>query len=231
MRVVLHSAVLALMLGGVAPALAQGSIGEMALADGQVTGAFGGKSEVLRTGSGVVQNEVVATGADSVARVAFHDLTTLAIAQRSAVKLDRFVFNPDSTASRAAITMTRGAFRLITGNSPSKNLSVKTPSATIGLRGTVVDVMVRPGREIVVLQQGATTVCKGRQCVPVDVPGTGVIITASGVSAPTTDAAVEFDFDAMTRQRFYTYFQHTSQPRGDNRDSQSGSSSSSSQHN
>ena len=209
-------AALSLVTIGAMPVCAQIAIGQTADITGQVTGAFGARKTPLANGASVVQDEVVSTAAQSTARVAFHDLSSLAIAAQSSVKLDRFIYNPDVTASAASLVLARGAFRFVTGNSPSRNISVKTPTATIGLRGTVVDVLVGRGREIVVLKQGATIVCRARTCVNIDVPGTGVYVTSGGVSQPTVSAAAEFDFDAMTNSRFYLYRLQLGAPRGDN---------------
>ena len=61
-------------------------------------------------------------------------------------------------------------------------------------------------------------------------PGTGVYVTSGGVSQPTTAAAAEFDFDAMTAGRFYLYRPELGSPRGDNNGNSQSSSSGDSQH-
>lgn len=218
----------AILAGATAPASAQNAIGEMAQIQGSVTGTFGGRTAALANGSSVVQDETVATAAQSTGRVAFHDLTSLAIGPNASVKLDRYIYNGQGTVTSSTLKLMRGAFRLVSGRSPSQNIGVQTVTATIGLRGTVVDVLVRPGREIVWLREGATTVCRGSQCMPIDVPGTGVIITPSGISAPSTEAAREFDFDVLSYHRFPLYQPYLGSPRGgdtqgDTQDSHSGS--------
>lgn len=207
------------LVAGAGPAAAQTAIGQMAEVVGEVSGSYGARKMALSNGASVVQNEVVSTAAASSARVAFHDFSALSIAAQSSVKLDRFVYNPDATASAASLTLARGAFRFVTGTSPSRNISIKTPGASIGLRGTAVDVLVQPGREIVVLRQGAVVVCKARQCVDVTEPGSGVIVTRAGVSQPGGEAARAFDFDALTTSRFYLYRLNQLPPGGDNRSS------------
>lgn len=183
-------------------ACAQSSIGEMAEIIGTATGSLGTRTAPLKNSDSVVEQQTIATGAASTARIAFHDLSTLSLAPTSSVKLDRFVYDPHSTVASAALRVGRGAFRFITGRSKAENISVRTPSAVIGLRGTIIDIEVRSGREIVWLRQGATQVCKGRQCVVLDRAGQGVFITAAGVSAPSTAPRAVFDFDAITGNRF-----------------------------
>ncbi|HRJ69607.1 MAG TPA: FecR domain-containing protein [Beijerinckiaceae bacterium] len=210
-------------------ASAQTAIGEMADIVRQVSGSFGGRTVALRNTDRVVQNEVLATGADSMARVAFHDLTSVSMGPQATIKLDRFVYNPDSTASQVTLGMAKGAFRFVTGSTKSENFRIRTPQATIGVRGTVVDIWVRPGREIVVLRQGSAWACKGAACVNIVQPDTGVIITAAGIQGPTPMATAEFNFDVFTLNRF-TLYRHPAlgNPLGGNGDTQAGYSSSSS---
>lgn len=205
MRCVLLSTCAAVSLawaGLVTPALAQNNIGEVALAQRDVTGAYGGRSVVLKNSDAVLQNQVVSTGADAFARLAFHDRTSVAIGPQASIKLDRFVYNPDATGRAMTLNMARGAFRFVTGNTKSKDVRITTPIATIGVRGTTVDVLVTSSRVIVVLREGAAFGCRGSTCRDVTVPGTGLIITRSGITGPTAEAAALFDFDDLTRNRF-----------------------------
>lgn len=183
-------------------AMAQSAIGQMAETVRQVTGSYGGRTAPLKHADSVVQNEVVATGAQSMARVAFHDLTSVAMGPDASIRLDRFLYNPDSTGRQVTLGMAKGAFRFVTGTTKSDNFRIRTPQATIGVRGTIVDIWVRQGREIVVLRQGASWACKGSTCVNIVQPNTGIIITAAGIQGPTPLAAAEFDFDRATSHRF-----------------------------
>jgi hypothetical protein len=219
---VIAAAYVALSASG---ALAQMAIGEMAEVRGDVTGAFRGTVTPLRNGNSVVQNQTVSTGVASTGRVAFHDLTSLSLAPSSSVVLDRYVYNAEGTVSSATLGLARGAFRIVSGRSPSQNIGVKTPTATIGLRGTVVDVLIGLGREIVILQQGAMTVCRAQQCVPVDQPGLAVVVTGAGVSAPSPAPQAEFNFDVLTQNRFQLYAPFSGSPGGDNPGGASPSSS------
>jgi hypothetical protein len=112
----------------------------------------------IAKGDEVVRNEVVRTAADSDARLVFRDDTNLSLGPGSTLKLDRTVFD-DPKAGDIAIKLTSGAFRFVTGNSNKEAYEIKTPVATMGVRGTTLDVLVERRRNKVVLVAGAVNVC------------------------------------------------------------------------
>lgn len=237
-RIVSTLAFAAALSCGSGGASAQINIGEVALAQREVTTIIAGRTAPLKARDSVVQNQTVSTGVESLARIAFHDLTSVAIGPQATIKLDRFLYNPDATGRAITLNAARGAFRFVTGNTKSEDIRINTPVATIGVRGTIVDVLVQGSRVITVLRQGESFACQGSTCVNVTVPGTGLIITPGNVRGPTSDAAAEFNFDSMTANMFPA-FQHPSSglPGGESGNGQSApsgesrsSSSSSSQH-
>ena len=90
----------------------------------------------LKVGDAVFSNDVITTGADSSVRITFADQTNLALGPSSRVTLDRFVFSGEQ---EFAITATRGAFRFTSGGMNKTAYSVKTPTSTMGVRGTIVE--------------------------------------------------------------------------------------------
>src|SRR5215471_18858354 len=138
----------------------------------------------IAKGDEVVRNEVVRTEADSDARLVFRDDTNLSLAPGSTVKLDRTVFD-DPKAGDIAIKLTQGAFRFITGNSAKEAYVIKTPIATMGVRGTTLDILVKKRRNIIVLRAGKVTVCLPGpgKCVDLIRVGDTANITANGKSA------------------------------------------------
>ena len=94
------------------------------------------------------------------------DSTNLSLGPSATIKLDRTVFNDEHSYREIAIRMTSGAFRFVTGHSEKAAYKITTPLATIGVRGTILDMLSQRGRTIVVLQEGASSVCTtGRQCI------------------------------------------------------------------
>ncbi|MFN3890352.1 MAG: FecR domain-containing protein [Beijerinckiaceae bacterium] len=119
-------------------AFAQDPIGGVESLRNQVTRA----GSPIRLGDRVFQNEVIATGSDSSARIAFLDQTNLAIGPTSRVTLDRFVYN--AAQQGMAINISQGAFRFTTGNINKAGVRINTPTATMGVRGSVVNINVGP---------------------------------------------------------------------------------------
>jgi ferric-dicitrate binding protein FerR (iron transport regulator) len=138
----------------------------------------------IAKGDEVVRNEVVRTAADSDARFVLRDDTNLSLGPGSTLRLDRTVFD-DPKAGDIAIKLTQGAFRFITGNSAKEAYVIKTPIATMGVRGTTLDILVKKRRNIIVLRSGKVTLCvlATGKCVELDHEGDSANVTSNGKSA------------------------------------------------
>src|SRR4051794_33532928 len=125
------------------------------------SGQLSGSPRAIAPRGDVHQNETIRTGAARSAELGFVDQTRLAVGASAAVKLDRFVFDPDRGARSVVLTATKGVARFVTGAGPSAVYQVRTPHATIGVRGTEFEVMVQSSRTVVVLGDvGAVDVCR-----------------------------------------------------------------------
>lgn len=156
-------------------------IGIAAVVVRDVTGTAGGAPRVLNVGTDIFQDETISTARESNAQLLFLDQTSLTIGPSSDVVLDRFVFDGNRRASDFAVQATRGALRFVSGSSKSESYKVRTPVATIGVRGTIVDVFVRPGEAIVILEEGASDVCiEGVGCTGLVQPGTYLVVRSGG---------------------------------------------------
>lgn len=114
-----------------------GDIGVAATVVNRVEGTVGAQTSTKKTGDKVFQNELIRTGSASKGQLLFRDETSLTIGPESEVKLDQFVYNPQGTSS-VTVNATKGVFRFISGSLPSQAYEIKTPAATIGVRGTIV---------------------------------------------------------------------------------------------
>ena len=123
-------------------AIAQSNIGSASSVKNRVDGVIGGQARSLSAGSAVHSNEMIRSGDDSIANLVFIDQTRLSVGPKSEVRLDKFVYNPDQRSGAVVIQATRGAYRFATGTQDSKNYQIKTPYATLGVRGTVLEVVV-----------------------------------------------------------------------------------------
>jgi hypothetical protein len=94
----------------------------------------GGERLIKLRGAVFVGDEIVASP-NGLAQIIFIDNTRIVIGPNSRLTIDIFVFNPDNTAKKVAITAIKGSFRFISGNSPSGAYSIRTPTMTVGIRG------------------------------------------------------------------------------------------------
>ena len=89
----------------------------------------------------VYMNELIETDDESAVEIKFSDGSKLTVGENAKVVIDAYVYNPGGENSQA-ITLTKGAFRFLSGTIPKEKVSIKTPTVTIGIRGTelVLDV-------------------------------------------------------------------------------------------
>ena len=106
----------------------------------------------INIGDVVVRDEVVRTSADSDARIGLLDDTKLTLGPGSTLKIDRAVYSGETSYKQITIRLTTGAFRFITGHSDKKSYKIETPFASIGVRGTILDIQVLQNQTLVALQ-------------------------------------------------------------------------------
>jgi hypothetical protein len=98
---------------------------------------------VLRQRVGL--NDEVQTGGDSQLQVLLLDRSVLTVGANARFSVDRFVFDPRRNARSLGAAVIRGAFRFMSGRqlglSPNA-VSIRTPVATIGIRGTILEGVV-----------------------------------------------------------------------------------------
>src|ERR1700735_5817234 len=164
-----------------APAFAQARVGEAAVIKNQVHRVTGSAASQISVGDSVLRDEVVRTGLDSAARLVMADSTNLSLGPNATITLDRTVFNDEHSYRDIAIKLAPGAFRFVTGHSEKAAYKITTSVATIGVRGTVLDILSQRGKTTVVLQEGASRVCAiGGACTELINPGDTAIITSAG---------------------------------------------------
>src|SRR6476661_1950180 len=125
------------VLLSVSPAAA--GVGVTSATEGDPTGKPPMDAErILRVGIDVVADEVITTNANDRAHLVFLDGTSLTVSPNARLKLDRYVYDPASRTGAIGVTAAQGVFRLVGGKiSKSNEITIKTPSATLGLRGGI----------------------------------------------------------------------------------------------
>src|SRR5438132_9745738 len=140
------------------PLSAQTRVGEAAVVKNEVLRVAGTATSQINVGDGLLRDEVVRTGLDSAARLVMADSTNLSLGPSASLKLDRTVFDDEHHYRDVAVRLTSGAFRFVTGNSEKAAYKITTPLATIGVRGTTLDILSQRGQTMVNLPDGASTV-------------------------------------------------------------------------
>jgi hypothetical protein len=163
------------------PADAQTRVGEAAVVQNEVVRVGASASTQINVGDELLRDEIVRTGLASAARLVMADNTNLSLGPSATVKLDRTVFNDEHSYREIAVRLTTGAFRFVTGNSEKTAYKITTPLASVGVRGTILDILSQKGKTTVVLQEGGSTVCTlSYQCIQLTQPGDTAIITSTG---------------------------------------------------
>jgi hypothetical protein len=101
------------------------------------------------------------------------------------VTLDRFVFDPNRGAGNVVVSATRGALRFVSGSQQPSSYTIRTPVATIGVRGTIVDLYIRQQSNglytvIAILVEGQATFRIGGQVYNLTRPGQAIVLSQPG---------------------------------------------------
>jgi hypothetical protein len=145
-------------------------------------------------------NDTVST-ARAKAELTFEDKTTVKLTEHSKMIIDDFVYDPKKGTGKLAVNMAMGTARYASGQIAKNNpqqVSIKTPTATIAVRGTDFSMTVDElGRSLIMLLPscdakgcvtGAIEVSNLSGVVILDVPYQATMV--SSLSAPPSQPAV-----------------------------------------
>ena len=138
--------VAALMVSVLCPAAyAADDAGVVKTSQGKVLILRDGESIPAAVGSIVRQGDVLRTAEGASAGVMLKDDTRVALGPNSQVALDQFAFNANTNEGTLFVSVLKGTLSMISGllvKANPQRVGVKTPTATIGIRGTefIVDV-------------------------------------------------------------------------------------------
>lgn len=133
-----------------APANAQSDqVGVSAAVRGEVTvRSSGTQARTPGVGEPMYLGDQVVTQAQSGMQIMLLDESVFTIGENNDLVIDSFVYDPDRSVGEIAVRSTQGFLRFVSGGAAAiapQNVSLETPSATIGTRGTSVDVVVGEG--------------------------------------------------------------------------------------
>jgi FecR protein len=110
-----------------------------------IVGAGTKKARPAMVRERVILNDEVRTAAASQLQILLLDRTTFTVGANARVAVDRFVYDPARNSRSTGVSVTRGAFRFMSGRNlrrPTGPVTVRTPVATIGVRGTIFEGVV-----------------------------------------------------------------------------------------
>ncbi len=105
---------------------------------GAVAGAIGRQ---VRSGESIFIGDRIRSGAAAGMQIVLLDETVFTIGAESDITVDEFIYNPANGSGKLTASIGKGAFRFVTGKiaqGKPENMTVKTPVATMGIRGTIV---------------------------------------------------------------------------------------------
>ncbi len=103
-----------------------------------------GQARQLVAGASIYPGETVETLADAKAVIAFRDESRMTVGAATRFKVDNFVYDEKAPAEgRFLVSLLTGSMRVLTGligKANTRNVALKTSTATIGIRGTGLDI-------------------------------------------------------------------------------------------
>lgn len=130
------------LLGAVSAA----DIGQIKTSRGQVTVERQGQPLPGSVGTRLQTSDVVKTGADGSVGITMEDDSLLSAGPNSVLSLDRFAFDSTTNQGRLDASLKKGSLAVISGRIAKQSpdaMTVRTPSAILGVRGTEFAVHVR----------------------------------------------------------------------------------------
>ncbi len=137
--------VAAMMMAG--SAWGQDAIGYVKTVSGDATVADGGKAVKAAVGTPVRLNSVLKTGAKGTMGVTFKDNSMMSFGPDTEVTVDEYLYAPAKGDLKFGASMSKGALNVVSGTIAKlkpEAVSLKTPTGTIGVRGTNFAVKVEP---------------------------------------------------------------------------------------
>jgi hypothetical protein len=193
------------------PAGAQEQVGVASAVNPNATGEPPGQPvRTLVLGNGIVFNETIRTQTDGQTQIVFLDRSSLSIGPASEVVIDTFVYDRSTGTGQLVANVGKGLFRYV-GGALSKNpdaVTIRTPTATIGVRGGVALISVDGdgrtavtfvyGKEVAVTANAAGGAGKsGGGTVRLVRPGYSTTVAAAAGSGATPSAPVPVSSTAL----------------------------------
>jgi len=132
---------------GATEALAGAQVGTSAAVQGNVfvRGGSSGEQRRAQVRQSINLDDRVLTKQESALQILLLDRSIFTVGENCEMVIDRFVYDPDTGNGEMAASVVKGAFRFMSGQIGGSNptsVTIDTPSATIGIRGTFIESII-----------------------------------------------------------------------------------------
>lgn len=117
---------------------------------GSVSVQRGGQQQAAQVGGHLQPGDKVVTGANGTAGMTFVDNSLLSLGPNSSYVIDRFEFNTTTYQGRFDSSLKKGTLSVVSGKIVKQTpgaMTIRTPSAILGARGTEFVVRASGGEE------------------------------------------------------------------------------------
>jgi hypothetical protein len=140
-----------------------------------------GKSRPLAPQAPIFEEDTIKTGAHSRAQIMFTDNTLINLGNATTMKIAEYRWQPEQNDGALKTQVKEGTFRVMGGalsKTAPQNFKTETPSATIGIRGSMYAGVVTPNFLSVVFQGGkGIEITNPFGTVEISKPGYGTKVT------------------------------------------------------
>lgn len=156
----------------------------------EATATFEADTRRLAVEDAVFFQDLLETSQQARLAVALADGTRLTLGENASLRIDEFVYTPDSSTAEVGISLLKGAFQFVGGdaeNMENSEVEINTGVGTLGVRGTTVWGGRIDGSFGVLVLEGSVTVRNESGEVTLG-PGEGTMVDALDAqpSAPKT---------------------------------------------
>ena len=149
------------------------AIGRVVSESGNAVAIRNGVSVTLQVGDALLKGDVLQTGTDGKLAIIFNDGTTFELGADARIVLSEFVYDPKGSQNKEIISLLHGPFSFLAGKvAHTGDMEVKTPVATMGIRGTGVTGNLEQALTVTVLDEHDGVI----HSVAIINPATGAVI-------------------------------------------------------
>ncbi|MFN3955745.1 MAG: FecR domain-containing protein [Pararhodobacter sp.] len=167
------------------------TIGTVERAQNAVFAELAGDRRALAPEASLFFDEVLRTGDAARLEAALIDDTRITLGENATLHIDDFVFTPGTTGGSLALRVVEGAFLFVGGQVEGPgggDVSITTPLATLGIRGTTVwGGPLDGGYGVIVLEGEVSVTTEGGSVLLT--PGLGTMLMGGAETAPESPAA------------------------------------------